>query len=601
MTTAQVLWRLIRTRPWLHLVNVFAWIAVYGAQLGSGWIARLFFDRLSGEASVGLNVWTLIVLVVVVAAGRIMIDINGGWLDIWHRFTMTTIIQRNILRSLLRRPGAEPLACSQGEALNTIRDDADVVEWVICRLIDFTCFTVFGALALTILFRIDARVTAMSVFPLLLVLAAARAVGRHVRRFRETSRRSAERVVGLIEESMDKVQSVQLACAENGFERRMAELNDERLRATVRDRLLSQGFNSFFANAGTLSTGLILLAASASLRSGAFTVGDFALFAAYVASLSRFIAVAGDALMQVRQGGVSIRRMQRLLGPEHEAELVNGDRLHLVGEIPSFADTGQAGAPLELLELRDIGCRLGALECNSTFALRDVTLRLRRGEFVVITGRVGSGKTTLLRALLGLLPLSSGEIRWNGWPIELPGEFMIPPRCAYTPQVPYLFSETLRDNVLLGLDAEEEDLEEAIYRAVFEQDLTELPEGLETELGPRGVRLSGGQRQRAAAARMFVRGADLLVVDDLSSALDVETEELLWERTLADSDATVLAVSHRRAALQRADRIVLLDRGEVVATGTLDSLLEASPEMRALWCEQETEEETEDLQIERRS
>jgi len=593
MTTAQVLWRLIRTRPWLHIVNVIAWIGVYGAELGTGWIARLFFDRLSGEATVGWNVWTLIVLVVVVAIGRILININGGWLDIWHRFTMTTLVQRNILQSLLRRPGAEPLARSQGEALNTLRDDADVVEWVICRLIDFTCFTAFGALALTILFRIDARVTAMSVFPLLLVLGAARAVGRHVRRFREESRRSAERVVGLIEESMDKVQSVQLACAEDGFARRMGELNEKRLQATVRDRLLSQSFNSFFANAGTLSTGLILLAASASLRSGTFTVGDFAMFAAYVASLSRFIAVAGDALMQVRQGGVSIRRMQELLGKAREDDLVRGDRLHLVGPLPRFGTAESKPEPFQSLEVCGLGCRLGDPDGEGTFVLADVDLTLRQGEFVVVTGRIGSGKTVLLRAILGLLATESGQIRWNGRQVADPSEFFVPPRCAYTPQVPFLFSETLRDNVLLGLEADGGRVDQAIQDAVFERDLSELPDGLETEVGPRGVRLSGGQRQRAAAARMFVRRPELLLVDDLSSALDVETERALWDRTLGNQNRTVLAVSHRHAALERADRILVLDQGTVVATGSLESLLATSPHMRALWSEEERPESTE--------
>jgi ABC-type iron transport system FetAB ATPase subunit len=110
---------------------------------------------------------------------------------------------------------------------------------------------------------------------------------------------------------------------------------------------------------------------------------------------------------------------------------------------------------------------------------------------------------------------------------------MVPPRVAYTPQVPRLFSETLRDNLLMGL-AEgtkgDEQLQAALHQAVLERDIQTLDQGLETMVGPRGVRLSGGQMQRSAAARMFVRDPALLVFDDLSSALDVETERLLWER-----------------------------------------------------------------------
>lgn len=210
---------------------------------------------------------------------------------------------------------------------------------------------------------------------------------------------------------------------------------------------------------------------------------------------------------------------------------------------------------------------------------------------IVVTGRIGSGKTTLLRTILELLPKQKGELYWNGQPVSKPENFFIPPRVAYTSQTPRLFSLTLKDNILLGLPLSETDLQASLNLVVLEKDVKPLENGLETQVGAKGVKVSGGKVQRTAAARMFARQAELLVFDDLSSALDARTEKVLWER-LFDSPQqaalrpTCLVVSHRQTILARAGQNLVLKNGRLEASGTLPELLFNCEEMRQLWSDQ---------------
>jgi ATP-binding cassette subfamily B protein len=378
------------------------------------------------------------------------------------------------------------------------------------------------------------------------------------------------------------VQAVQAAGAEAAVVTRFRSLSRGRQGAALTEVLFAQALAAIQGNTVVLATGALLLLAGRAIRAGSFTVGDLALFVAYLDWLAEFARTMGNYLRQYRQRAVSVQRLTDLLQDAAPDALVRHAPVHLLGPPPRVV-TARPVAGERLVALEVWGLTRRYVDSGGVDGVR---IAAPGGALTVVTGRVGAGKSTLLRALLGLEPAAAGEIRWNGRVVADPASFLVPPRCAYVPQAPHLYSDTLRQNVLLGLPEAGADLGGALRLAQLQRDLASLPAGLDTQVGPRGVRLSGGQVQRTAAARAFVREPALLILDDLTSALDVETERALWDALrarIAATGLTVLAVSHRRAALERADHVVVLREGAVAGAGTLSALLRDCEEMRLLW------------------
>lgn len=575
-----LIWRIIIYTPFLYLVDVIAWTLIHTSPLIPGLLAKKFFDMLSGDSNIRSGLWGLLILVAITAFSRAGLIYAGARIDILFRFKESSLIRRNLLEVLMKRPGALPTKASTGEILNSFRDDAKQIEDSVDWIIDVIGTLVFAVVAIIILVSIDAKITLYVFTPLVAVIVMANKASSRIEENRRASRKASAEVNGIAGEMFNSVQAIKILGAEDHIINHFQKLNNKRHKLMLRDTLFTQLLESIYQNTMSLGTGLILLLAAQSMRAGSFSVGDFAVFVYYLAFVTDFTQFYGRYIAHYQQTCVSFQRMADLMEEIPIEKLVEHNPLYINDKVPIVnAIVKTKEDELDSLVVKNLTYAYS----DSSGGISDISFKIKKNSFTVICGKIGSGKTTLLRALMGLLPAQSGEIMWNNKVVHDPSEFFVYPRSAYTAQVPHLLSDTVRDNILMGITRDDVDIDKSIYSAVLEKDVNTFENGLETIVGPLGVKLSGGQVQRVAAARMFAREAELLVFDDISSALDVETESILWNRIFEENNRTCLVVSNRKTALQHADHIIVLNNGRIEAEGELEELLKSCEGIKQIW------------------
>ncbi|MGE7594451.1 ABC transporter ATP-binding protein [Peribacillus frigoritolerans] len=309
----------------------------------------------------------------------------------------------------------------------------------------------------------------------------------------------------------------------------------------------------------------------------AITLGGLVSFNVYLGMLIWPMIAVGELINVMQRGNASLDRVQDTLS--YEADVKNS-----MGR-ESITNPGN-------IQFNSVHFTYPS---STVVNLSDISVQLERGQTLGIVGKTGSGKTTFVKQLLREYPLGTGEIAFAGMPLEQLHLEDIREWIGYVPQDHFLFSKTVRENILFGkMDATEGEMAEAIRLADFEKDLMMLPNRLETLVGEKGVALSGGQKQRISIARALIKNPEILILDDSLSAVDAKTETTIIENIQNErAGKTTIITTHRLSAVQHADRIIVLDSGKIIEEGTHADLLLNDGWYREQYERQQVDEGTE--------
>ncbi|MGE7183406.1 ABC transporter ATP-binding protein [Peribacillus sp. NPDC006672] len=309
----------------------------------------------------------------------------------------------------------------------------------------------------------------------------------------------------------------------------------------------------------------------------AITLGGLVSFNVYLGMLIWPMIAVGELINVMQRGNASLDRVQDTLS--YEVDVKNSLGLE---SIPNP----------ENIQFNSV---FFTYPSSTVVNLSNISVQLERGQTLGIVGKTGSGKTTFVKQLLREYPLGRGEIAFAGMPLEQLDLEDIRNWIGYVPQDHFLFSKSVRENILFGkMDATEDELAEAIRLADFEKDLMMLPNRLETLVGEKGVALSGGQKQRISIARALIKNPEILILDDSLSAVDAKTETTIIENIQNErAGKTTIITTHRLSAVQHADRIIVLDGGEIIEEGTHEDLLKNNGWYREQYERQQVNEGTE--------
>lgn len=518
------------------------------------WLIRQAVDSLAIELSTSLLVrYSLLIVGAALLAGVARYGMRELLNGISRR--IETDLRDDLFTHLLRLPPEFYDRWRTGDLMSRATNDVLAVRMVagpaIMYMVNTATISIF---ALALMIWISPSLTLFAMIPMAILPVAVVWFGRRIHTRFERIQEQFSTISNFAQENLAGIRIVKAYVREQDQSERFAALNREYM---SRNMALARVWGGFFPTLqlfGGLAAVVVLWLGGRQIIDGQITVGDFIAFGFYLTLLMWPMIAVGWVTNLVQRGAASMGRIDALFAeplvltdPEHPVVLsdVRGD-----------------------IEFDDVWFRYPGTE---RWVLEGVSFRIAAGQTAAVVGATASGKSSLVRLIPRLYDATHGSVRLDGVNVQELELGELRRAVAMVPQDPFLFSETLRRNIELGGGT---DVESAVEIAALTETLVDLPAGLETPLGERGVNLSGGQKQRATIARALVRDAPVLILDDSLSAVDTITEERILRGLKGYMRGrTSIVVSHRVSGVAEADLILVLEDGRLVETGTHLELL----------------------------
>ena len=477
-------------------------------------------------------------------------------------------LRNDMLQRLLAMSATWLRGQQTGDLVSRAINDAtfvrSLVGFAVLQLLNVGTATAF---AFYKMLRTDAWLTMYCMVPLLVAFFVLRQGTRKLYRAFIATQQELGALSKQILEAYNGVSAIQAMVAEDAFQRRFDEHNDNYTRLHLEVTALRVFVLPLASAMGHVCVFLLLIVGGRHAMDGHLSIGDIAAYASYAGILVGGLAMFGWVLNSIQRGYVALRRCWEIA--ELESDRPAGD-----------LQLARAGEGLAV-RAEGLTYRYPDAGEDEEDALSDVSFTIAAGETLGVYGPVGSGKSTLINVISGILPPPPGTVSVGGHEVRAIAADDLRATIAVVPQQAFLFSRTLRENIALVDDADhvdDERVRRAVDKACLAGEVERFADGLNTVVGEKGLTLSGGQRQRAQLARAFYRGYRLLLLDDVLSAVDHDTEERLLasiEAELSGSGGrpSGVIVSSRISALAGSDRIIVLDGGRVVERGTHAELI----------------------------